>query len=351
MMVNRILIFCQAIIAVFFMTACTDKKATEKQERVIPVKVMTVGAGRALPLQRAYVGTVEESLATSLGFSGMGTVEQVLVSEGQTVRKGQLLARLDAGTAESAYDAAQATLYQAQDAYERMSKLHDNGSLADMKFVEVETGLQQAKAQAIRAQKALDDCRLYAPHSGIIAERSIEAGANVLPGISAFKLVTVDKVNIKIAVPENEIGTTVLGQEATVVVPALGDKSFSGKIEQKGISANPLSHTYEVKIGINNNVETGHAPSLLPGMVCKVEMRHGTSLQEIVVPNRSVQVSNDGNRFVWLAVGNTATRRLVQTGALSDYGVTIKEGLTIGDRLIVEGYQKISEGMKITYEL
>ncbi|KAA6300780.1 MAG: Solvent efflux pump periplasmic linker SrpA [Candidatus Ordinivivax streblomastigis] len=343
-MIKRNSFFCPIIAATLFLAACTGKTETEKQEKIIPVKVMEITVSTTNS-EKNYVGTVEESLSTSLGFSGMGTVEQVLVSEGQTVRKGQLLAKLDGGTAQSSYDAAQATLHQAQDAYDRMSKLHENGSIPDIKFVEVETGLQQAKAQATRAKKALDDCHLYAPHSGIIAERSVEAGANVMPGLSVFKLVSVDKVNIKISIPENEIGTTVLGQEATIDVPALSDQTFSGKIEQKGISANPISHTYEVKIGINNP-----QLKLMPGMVCKVHLKQNVSEAGIVVPNRAVQVSHDGKRFVWLAENGTAKRRIVQTGTLSDYGVSIIDGLTIGEKLIVEGYQKVSEGMKINYK-
>ncbi|MDR0864908.1 MAG: biotin/lipoyl-binding protein, partial [Candidatus Symbiothrix sp.] len=99
MMINRFLVFCPAMVAALFMTACTSKTAIEKQEKIIPVKVMMVETLRATSLQRTYVGTVEESVAVSLAFSSMGTVEQVFVSEGQRVRKGQLLATLNTATA------------------------------------------------------------------------------------------------------------------------------------------------------------------------------------------------------------------------------------------------------------
>jgi multidrug efflux pump subunit AcrA (membrane-fusion protein) len=62
---------------------------------------------------------------------------------------------------------------------------------------------------------------------------------------------------------------------------------------------------------------------------------------------KAVQSSHNGRRFVWLAVDSTAQRRFVETGTLADSGVTVEKGLHEGDRLIVEGYQKISEGMKI----
>jgi RND family efflux transporter MFP subunit len=206
------------------------------------------------------------------------------------------------------------------------------------------------------AEKNLNDCRLYAPCSGVIAQRSIEPGANVMPGVAAFKLVTIDKVDVKIPVPESEIGDIDTGMGVTVEVPALNNEIFTGKVELKGVTANAISHAYEVKIGIDNHVgaknvspssKTRNALPLLPGMVCKVYLKQNESQTDIVIPNRTVQIAHDGRHFVWIADGDTAQRRFVTTGVLNDIGVTIKAGLSDGDQLIVEGYTKVSEGMKI----
>jgi RND family efflux transporter MFP subunit len=334
---------CIAVLSVCIFTACSNRKATETQEKIIPVKTVEIVASQTANGQH-YVGTVEESVAVSLSFSGTGTVEQVLVSEGQKVSKGQLLATLNTTTAQNAYDAAQAKLTQAQDAYARLTKVHENGSLPDIKFAEAEAGLQQAKSMAAITKKSLDDCKMYAPNSGVIAARNIEAGASAIPGVAAFKLVSVDKVNVKISVPENEIGSVQTGQTASVTVPALNNAVFTGKIETKGIAANAMSHAYEAKIGIDNPQS-----KLLPGMVCKVETERAASPQPaFVVPNRAIQISPDGKRFVWLAEGNVARRRLVETGDLTNNGIIVAKGLSAGDKIVVDGFQKISEGMKIS---
>ncbi|MDR1720276.1 MAG: efflux RND transporter periplasmic adaptor subunit [Dysgonamonadaceae bacterium] len=336
------------IVTALIISGCTEKKEVKKQEKVIPVKIMEV-SGSALATTRNYVGTIEESISISLSFSGMGTVEQVMASEGQRVHKGQLLATLNATTAQNSYDAAQAKLVQAQDAYDRLAKVHAEGSLPDIKFAEIEAGLQQAKSMANVAKKSLDDCRLYAPRDGAIASRNIEVGTNVIPGMAAFKLVAIDKVNVKIPVPENEIGNITMGQPATVVVPALDNAVFTGKVETKGIAADVLSHTYEAKIGIDNPQKI-----LMPGMVCKVETVHAPSLQaKIVVPNRAIQISPNGKRYVWLAVMEDdnpqlhAQRRFVNTGDLTNDGIIVSEGLSAGDKIIVEGFQKICEGTRL----
>jgi RND family efflux transporter MFP subunit len=322
-------------------TACTGSKEPEQHEKVIPVKVLTL-APSAVTTGQNYVGTIEESTALSLSFSMPGTVEEVFVSEGQGVQKGQLLATLNSATAQNSLTTAQSQLNRAQDAYDRLAKLHANGSLPDIKFVEVETGLQQAKSIVEIARKNLDDCRLYAPRDGVIAGRSVEPGVNVMPGLAAFRLVTVDRVNVKIPVPESEIAHITIGREATIEVPALNNETFTGKVGLKGITANSISHTYEVKIGVGNP-----QLRLMPGMVCKVSLKRDSVQPDIVIPNRTVQTSPDGKRFVWLADNGVARRRYIMPGKLSGNGVTVSEGLSAGDQLIVEGYRNVSEGMKI----
>jgi len=328
-------------LAICVFAACSNEKRTEKREKIIPVKAMEIAVSQATGT-RNYVGTVEESTAVSLAFSGMGTVEQVYVPEGQRVRKGQLLAALNTTTAENSYQMMLAKQQQAQDAYDRLVKVHENGSLPDIKFVEVETGLQQAKSMTAVAKKNLDDCYLYAPCDGVIANRSVETGSSAMPGVAAIKLVSVDKVNVKISVPENEIGKIIVGQQAKMEVPALNNAVFTGKIGMKGVVANAISHTYEAKIEVNNP-----QMQLMPGMVCKVFLANDAETSEIVVPNRTIQIAADGRHYVWLSDDNVAKRRFVKTGGFNDNGIVIVEGLSAGDKIIVEGFQKVSEGMKI----
>ena len=332
-----------AVLATLCLTNCHQRQSVEPTPKIIPVKVMDIGFS-AHSTGRNYVGTVEESLAVSLSFAGTGTVERVLVSEGARVRKGQLLAALNTATVQNAYDVAKSTLHQAQDAYDRLKPLHEKGSITDIKFIEVETGLEKAKAMEAIAKKNVEDCNLYASMNGVISKRSIEEGVNVMPGMSAFKIVSIDEVYINVPVPENEIGSIKTGQTASVTVPAIGQQAYQGVIDQKGVEGNPVSRTYDIKIKIGNPKS-----ELMPGMVCKVFMQNEAddAAQKIVVPNRSVQISPDNKKFVWIAEGNTAKRRFIAVETLSDYGIIVENGLSAGDKLIVEGYTKISEGMKI----
>ena len=330
-----------AALSTLCLTNCGNKQTSEPTAKIIPVKVVTVGFSD-LSHGQNYVGTVEESSAVSLAFSAMGTVERVLVSEGERVRKGQLLAALNSGTAQNAHHAAKSTLHQAQDAYNRLKPLHEKGSLTDIKFIEAETGLEQAKSMEAIARKSVEDCNLYAPMNGVISKRSIEEGVNVTPGLSAFTLVSIDEVDVKISIPENEISEIRIGQPATMLVSALGNREYSGTVHKKGVAGNPVTRTYDTRIRLKNT-----QLELMPGMVCKVYIEQPDKTESIVIPNRTVQISHDNRQFVWLANGDVAKRQFITIGALNNIGVIVENGLSDGDKLIVEGYQKVSEGMKI----
>lgn len=335
-------------IAVIFLLAsiisCTGKKETETGPKIIPVKVTEI-THTENHVSRSYVGTAEGSSAVSISFNGSGNVEKVYVSEGQRVRKGQILAKLNSVSIQNTYEAAKASLKQAQDAYDRMTQLHQKGSLPDIQLIEVETGLEKAKAMEAISKKNLDDCNLEAPIDGYIAQRSIEEGQNALPGAPVFKIVSIHDININVSIPENEIGKVKIGQNATVEIGALNNKKFTGTVDIKGVEANSITHTYKITIKLKNALQ-----EIMPGMVCKVFLSANDeeNNESIIIPNKAVQVSPEGEHFVWLAVQNKATRRFIKTGQLANYGVIVEDGLETGELLIVEGYNKVSEGMQLS---
>jgi len=160
---------------VFVLSGCSGSQKEGRDSKEIPVEIVKVA--KTVPADtRNYVGTVEEVVSSSISFQVMGNVERVLVGEGQKVREGQLLAVLDKATLENAYNASAASLRQAEDAYARMRTLHENKSLPDMKWVEVESKLEQARSMERISRKNLEDRNLYAPFGGVIGKRMVEAG-------------------------------------------------------------------------------------------------------------------------------------------------------------------------------
>ncbi len=291
---------------------------------------------------RSYAGSIEENSSTALSFSTGGYVQQVNVSEGEFVKKGDLLIQLDKSNAQSTYDAAKATLEQAQDGYRRLKQVYDQGGIAEVKWIEMETNLAKAESMEQIARKNLDDCEMYAPFNGFIGTNHAQAGMNLLPMQPAIILLDINTVYAKFTVPENEISFIEIGQEGEISVSAANNRTFKGQITERGVVADALSHSYTVKIKLQNPQKV-----LLPGMVCKVSLHINSGFSGIVIPNHAVQTDIDGT-YVWLAQNGKATRRRVTIGDFAPNGVYVTEGLAVNDLVITEGYLKLSEGSNIT---
>lgn len=334
-------------VASLMMAGCSGKTGTDAPVDTVKVKEVIVGMGNMPSASGAfgYSGTVEEENGAVLSFSQGGTIKQLRVKMGDRVRRGQLIATVDPTSMRNAYDMARSTCSQAEDAYKRMKQLHDKGSLPDIKWVEVQSQLQQAQSAANIAKKNLGDCNLYAPFDGVISEKNVEVGQNVAPGTPVVKLVTTSVLNVRISVPESEMAAIHVRQRANIVVQALGGKLYAGYVVEKGVIADPVSRSYSVKIRVE-----GTDGALLPGMVSQVSLADastnspGHGAMSIVIPAQLVQLADDNSNFVWIDERGKAVRRSIVCGEYMGNGVAVISGLSCGDRLIVEGQQKVSTG-------
>ncbi len=291
----------------------------------------------------AYSGTIEESETVPLSFSSVGTVANVYVQEGTLVRKGQLLATLDSTTYRNTFVMMKAAEQQAEDAYRRMTPMHKNGNLPEVKYVEVETGLQKAKASAAIARKNLDDCSLYATTDGFIGRRSIEPGLTAMPNLTSITIVKIDKVFARVSVAENEISLIRKGQKAIVTIGALGSGRYDGSVEEIGVVADPVTHSYRIRIGILNRDY-----SIRPGMICSACIRKEGVTGGLVVPDRAVLVDEAGKNFVYtVSPNNTAVRTYLGIGRLMNSGIEVLNGLHADDIVVVSGQHKLVDNAAV----
>lgn len=321
------------------MTACKEEK---KEERT-PVRVKVTGISNNIGSSDTYSGTVEEEAGAMISFQVPGIIEQLPVNVGQHVKAGQLIASVNPTTMQNTYNAAAATLAQARDAYERMKQLHERGSIPEVQWVEVKSKLSQAESSEQIAKKNLADCRLTAPYSGVIISKEMEIGQSAMPGTPVVKLGKIATVNVCISVPESELGNIRPGSSAQIEVPALNSAILHGKVSEKGIAANPMSHTYEVKISVNND-----DARLMPGMVAKVTLEDTASSGHTpVLPGKCIGIDEKNRTFVWIVKDGQAHRQYIKCGKPQDKGVEIISGLMPSDSIISEGKQKVSENMKV----
>ena len=312
-----------------------------KEERVIPVGILHIDSLNSV-IHNTYPGYVEEGQSVNLAFKYGGTVESIQVKEGSKVTKGQERARVSSPSLENAKRTAQATLDQAQDAYDRLKKVHDKGSLPEIKWKEMESNYEKAQSALDLANAMVDENVLRAPFAGTITDIRLGLGENTTPLTPAMRLIGGSSWVVKISIPEDEISKIQIHDEAEIIIPALGNKSFAGKVIEKNQTASLLTHSYPAKVLIEHPDK-----ELSLGMIGKVILKSDVK-KGIVIPANAVLLNQEG-RFVWIEEEGKATRRKVTINGYSGKGVVISEGLQGGEHVIVEGYQKISEGMKVSY--
>ena len=330
-----------AAVVLMALGSCGEKKEAAA-EQTVRVKVQQIQA-EAVNGEQGFSGTIEEQSGASLSFATAGTIKRIYVNSGQTVGAGQLIAELDPTTMQNAYTIAKTALEQAQDTYNRMKELHDDGSLPEMQWIAIENQLKSATASEAMAKKSLADTKLYAPFGGYIATKDAEVGQNAGPGVPVVKLVSIGSVKVKISVPEDDIQRIKKGSSMKIIVPALGNREFSGSVTERGVSADPRSRTYEVKATINN-----HDGQLLPGMICQAFTNYMQGTTGVFVPANLVQLDSDNNTFVWVVNGGKAVKRQIFISNETAQGAQVSGGLSDGDQIIVAGQQKVSNGMKVT---
>jgi RND family efflux transporter MFP subunit len=335
MMKKQLIIISILLLSIVGITACNTSKVSVPAP--VNVEIKKVGIANEHD-DFAYSGTIEESETIPLSFSVLGNVAKVFVAEGDTVRKGQLLAALDNTTFRNSYEMALATAKQAEDAYKRLTKMYKNGNLPEIKYVEVQTKQQQAISAANIAKKNLDDCNLYATTEGIVGKRSIEPGMMATPNLISITIVKIAKVYARIPVSENEISMIKKGQRAHIKIDALKSSSFDGIIEEIGVMADPLAHTYKIKIGIQNTDR-----KIKPGMVCNVTIANTSGIRNLVVPSEAVMIDEMGKNCVFTidTIHNTAIRKFVKLGKLDNNGIEIAEGLKLNELVVTSGQHKL----------
>lgn len=331
----------------FIMSCGQEEKESNNQptEKIAKVKVKAVEVSQE-HRKLTYSGSIEASQTIPLTFQSMEKVTAIYVDEGDFVKKGQLLAKADNRSMESAYQAAKAQYEQAIDARDRLKKVYDAGSLPEIKWVDAISKVTQAEANRDHYKKSLENCELRAPDDGFIGSRNIEVGMAAAQIQSAIKLVKIESVSAKISVPESEISLFEKGLEAILHVSALNNMKYTGQVEKVGVVANRLSRTYEVKIEVeNSNLK------LKPGMVCEVEVVLPSSDDILLVPMTAVDHDDNNKPFVYTVdqITKTANKKAIQISGIVNENIAVTSGLETNDLVIVMGNQKVSNHSKVSW--
>lgn len=320
--------------------SCVGRDAVLKSAKT-PIEVRTVTMQKSTDMRtRSYVGQAKSSRSAILHSPYPGTLQELHTSVGEHVSGEDILAEIYSESVKSASDMAQAALGQAEDGYARATEVYGKGGITPVKYKEVETELAKAKAAASAAKDALESGKIRAPFDGVVSSVYAHKGAETTLNGPLIKIIDPDSIEIGFSVPEGELSGIFTGMHAEVDIPALDMEGIPAEVKVKGVEASPVSHTYECTLKLLQSIV-----SLAPGMVCKVIL--GKDMQpNYIVPAEVVHTDRNG-RYVWTVKDDIVGKAYVAVGGFSGNGVIITDGLSDGDRVISEGFRKVSSGMKV----
>jgi RND family efflux transporter MFP subunit len=361
-MYRKTLLITSAII----LSACG--KVDVAEETVIPrVKLYTVGQADN-DRSRRFSGSVVASEQSPLSFLVGGTVQEIHVSRGAVVRSGQLLARLDEAPLRTSLDAARAQLTTARAkldeskaTYERYVDLGASGAIsqADLEtatadYTTARSGLQAAQSDIERFERDLANASLTAPFDGTVAERSIEPFQQVMPGQSAFVLLTTEALEVDVLIPESMISEVDYGDVVDISFPAIEGVTTRGSVQTIGSRAES-GNSFPVTVRLQSA-----GTAIRPGMSAGVTFRFSNeqdSRTVYLIPISAIAIEagvNTGLRenpesrtapvFLFDESSGTLEFRQVLIGDIRGNYLEVFDGLVEGDRIVSAGVPFLREG-------
>lgn len=313
--------------------------AASKGPEAVPVEV---AVAQRRPIAASYSGTapLEARGESQVVAKVSGVALSVLAEEGQPVRAGQTLVRLDA---------ARASLQAAQSAAQ-MRKLENNYArsrqLAAQKLIsandndQIRYDLENARAANRLSNLEVAYANVTAPISGVIAQRMIKPGNFVQANTPIFTIVDDSRLEAVLNVPERELATLRAGLPVTLDVDALPGRSFEGRIDRVAPVVDPKSGTFRVTCTFDGS------GTLQPGMFGRIRIDYDQRADALTVP-RVALLEDEGEPALFVVRGGKAARVPVKLGYLDGQWAEIRGGIKAGDQVVTAGMVALRDGSAV----
>ncbi len=306
----------------------------------IPVKITRV---RCEDVREwvTYPGRIAAWSETLVAAEQGGRVTLLPVERGDRVPRGALLLQLDPRFAEIQVRQQQATLRQIELDLTRLTGLQQSGSIATAEVDQTTTRRDLARIALDQALLALEKCTLTNLSPGVVLDRNIEPGEVINPGQTLFKIADLDRIKVRVDLPERDGFAVRLGESIPFSLDAMPGREFTGTVHFVAASADPLNNTFLTELAFDNRL-TG----LKPGLIARIQIDRGLIRQARVIPLQAL-IPEKGGYIAFQVVDGHAIRRLVKLLALVDTRALISEGLETGDAVIVAGQRQVADGIAV----
>lgn len=297
-----------------------------------PIEEKLSLVGNFGPKDAIEVRSEVEARITELGFT-----------EGLVVAPGHVLARLDSGKLEAEVAEARARAAMAEQDFERGQALVARKTISTQQFDQYRSTLDATRAALRRAEERLSDSVLTAPFAGVIGARQVSKGQYLDRGQVLTTLVQIDPLTVEFNVPERYVSQVTPGQTVNITTAAWPGAKFEGIVYFLSPVLDSRSRTLQVKAYVANADQR-----LRPGMFANLDLVFRVSDEAIVVPESALSFRTDQATLVVMNAEGRAEMRQVKVGIRLAGQAEITEGLAAGEKVVVEGSQKMGPGTRIT---
>ena len=337
-------------------SSCKKEEVVDREPVPRPIKIFRL-AGESGDARPEYPGRIESRKTVELSFEVGGAIVDWNVEEGQRVRKGEVLARIDPADYLAKREAAQAQLRLSEAEYRRESKLFASGSGTQRDLDVAIRRRDVDRAQLRVVQKAVDDTKLRALFDGVIARRLVTDFRSVQPRQPVLLLQDDSTLEVVVDVPEGDIAKKRkerlnLAEWNEMAKPmaelsSVRNRRFAVKLKEFATAADPSTRTFRATFTMERPEDIG----VLAGMTAKVILTGLTTTVEtdFLIPAGAVVSAPDETPFVWLVdeESMTVSAKPVEVGAMTGDQIVITDGLSRGDAVAMSGVQLLTEGAQV----
>ena len=288
--------------------------------------------------------TTKNLVVITAEFSGL--LSTVYVKEGDEVKKGQLLARIDDGGLSQQLAQMEIQTKLAKTTYERQQRLWEQNIGSEIQFLQAKSNYE-AQAEAVKQMKQqVGKTRVTAPFSGTIDEVIAQQGNNVGPGAALMRIVNLNNMYIEADVPERFVADVTKGKSVNIDIPVLG-KSMTSTVRQAGNFINAANRTFQIEVPVpeQNNL-------IKPNLTAKLKINDYSNNESILIPQNIISENAGGEQYVYGVTNiNNQTgevlRYIITTGKTQGDVIEVTSGLSEGVQLIKEGARSVKEGQRV----
>jgi RND family efflux transporter MFP subunit len=290
-------------------------------------------------------GTIESRKNVVVGAEASGRIMRIEVKEGEKVKKGQVIMKIDDRLIRDNIAELQTALDLAVITYERQANIWEQRIGSEIQYLQAKNQKETLERRLETARTQLEYTVVRAPFAGSIEELQVKEGEMSQMGMPLYRLVSLKDMYIQAAVSERYIGKFEVNEEVRLTFPSSGVKTTS-RIKSIGQVINPENRTFTLEI----NLPEGSVSQVKPNMVVVVDVTDYKNDTAYVLPTRLIQSDAEG-RFIYLVEENDqktiARKKHVETGVSFNGETEIKSGIMEGTLVINQGFREASDGAMI----